>query len=55
MTTVGAEAPDVLVIFGITGDLARQMTFGALYRLEAADHGMPRSSGWQVTPGHTIN
>ena len=27
---------DVLVIFGITGDLARKMTFGALYRLEAA-------------------
>ncbi len=25
---------DVLVIFGITGDLARKMTFGALYRLE---------------------
>jgi glucose-6-phosphate 1-dehydrogenase len=28
-------ACDVLVIFGITGDLARKMTFGALYRLEA--------------------
>lgn len=27
--------PDALVIFGITGDLARQMTFRALYRLEA--------------------
>ena len=26
---------DVLVIFGITGDLARVMTFQALYRLEA--------------------
>ncbi|MFN8160785.1 MAG: glucose-6-phosphate dehydrogenase [Solirubrobacterales bacterium] len=26
---------DVLVIFGITGDLARKMTFRALYRLEA--------------------
>ena len=25
---------DVLVIFGVTGDLARKMTFGALYRLE---------------------
>jgi glucose-6-phosphate 1-dehydrogenase len=25
---------DVLVIFGITGDLARAMTFHALYRLE---------------------
>ena len=31
-----AETPaDVLVIFGITGDLARKMTFRALYRLEA--------------------
>ncbi|MHB1446195.1 MAG: glucose-6-phosphate dehydrogenase [Acidimicrobiales bacterium] len=27
---------DALVIFGITGDLARKMTFRALYRLEAA-------------------
>jgi glucose-6-phosphate 1-dehydrogenase len=27
---------DVLVIFGVTGDLARKMTFRALYRLEAA-------------------
>ena len=26
---------DVLVIFGITGDLAKKMTFHALYRLEA--------------------
>ena len=25
---------DLLVIFGITGDLARRMTFPALYRLE---------------------
>ncbi|MGH3598028.1 MAG: glucose-6-phosphate dehydrogenase, partial [Mycobacterium sp.] len=25
---------DLLVIFGITGDLARKMTFRALYRLE---------------------
>ncbi|HMW46596.1 MAG TPA: glucose-6-phosphate dehydrogenase, partial [Solirubrobacterales bacterium] len=28
------EATDALVIFGITGDLARKMTFRALYRLE---------------------
>jgi glucose-6-phosphate 1-dehydrogenase len=27
--------PDVLVIFGITGNLAKVMTFQALYRLEA--------------------
>ena len=25
---------DILVIFGITGDLAKKMTFRALYRLE---------------------
>ena len=29
-----ADASDILVIFGITGDLARKMTFRALYRLE---------------------
>lgn len=27
-------ASDLMVIFGITGDLARKMTFRALYRLE---------------------
>ena len=31
-----ADAPDTLVIFGVTGDLARKMTFRALYRLEKA-------------------
>lgn len=30
----GSEVADLLVIFGITGDLARKMTFRALYRLE---------------------
>ncbi len=37
-TTTGATAPrpaDVLVVFGITGDLAKVMTFRSLYRLEA--------------------
>src|SRR3954453_7674441 len=29
------QAADVLTIFGITGDLAKKMTFPALYRLEA--------------------
>ncbi len=29
-----SQAADLLVIFGITGDLARKMTFRALYRLE---------------------
>jgi glucose-6-phosphate 1-dehydrogenase len=30
------QAADVLAIFGISGDLAKKMTFRALYRLEAA-------------------
>lgn len=32
--TKESEATDALVIFGITGDLAKKMTFRALYRLE---------------------
>ncbi len=32
--TEGTEPGDALVIFGITGDLARKMTFRSLYRLE---------------------
>ena len=31
----GAQRADVLVVFGITGDLARVMTFRSLYRLES--------------------
>jgi glucose-6-phosphate 1-dehydrogenase len=31
----GARPADVLVVFGITGDLAKVMTFNSLYRLEA--------------------
>jgi glucose-6-phosphate 1-dehydrogenase len=31
----GGRSSDLLVIFGITGDLARKMTFRALYRLES--------------------
>ncbi|BBX72417.1 hypothetical protein MSHI_03230 [Mycobacterium shinjukuense] len=34
----GGGASDLLVIFGISGDLARKMTFRALYRLER--HGL---------------
>jgi glucose-6-phosphate 1-dehydrogenase len=34
MTAPASGAADVLVIFGITGNLARKMTFRALYRLE---------------------
>ena len=34
MAVAGDSASDLLVIFGITGDLARKMTFQSLYRLE---------------------
>ena len=34
-TASGPRPGDVLVIFGITGDLAKVMTFNLLYRLEA--------------------
>ena len=37
MTDGGGSPSDLLVIFGITGDLARKMTFRALYRLESRD------------------
>jgi len=33
----GDSSSDLLVIFGITGDLARKMTYRALYRLESRD------------------
>jgi glucose-6-phosphate 1-dehydrogenase len=39
-----AEA-GALVIFGITGDLAKKMTFRALYRLEATHHMAPKVIG----------
>ena len=32
--SAGAEPADVFVVFGITGDLAKVMTFRSLYRLE---------------------
>lgn len=35
MSETTPQPADVLVVFGITGDLARKMTFRALYRLEA--------------------
>ena len=34
MAEAGDSVSDLLVIFGITGDLAHKMTFQALYRLE---------------------
>jgi glucose-6-phosphate 1-dehydrogenase len=36
MSEATTQAADALVIFGITGDLARKMTFPSLYRLEVA-------------------
>jgi glucose-6-phosphate 1-dehydrogenase len=36
MSETTTQAADALVIFGITGDLARKMTFRSLYRLEVA-------------------
>jgi glucose-6-phosphate 1-dehydrogenase len=36
MRETTTQAADALVIYGITGDLARKMTFRALYRLEVA-------------------
>jgi glucose-6-phosphate 1-dehydrogenase len=47
-----ADSADVLVIFGVTGDLARKMTFKALYRLERRGRldcpivGVARRSDW---------
>src|ERR1700722_16353135 len=38
MSETTVHDADALVIFGITGDLARKMTFGSLYRLELAGH-----------------
>ena len=32
----GTQPADVFVVFGITGDLAKVMTFHSLYRLEPA-------------------
>jgi glucose-6-phosphate 1-dehydrogenase len=36
MTDTTSQVADALVIFGVTGDLARKMTFRSLYRLELA-------------------
>ena len=56
--TVAPEASDALVIFGITGDLARKMTSRALYRLEKRGKldcpiiGVGRRSDWGLTAVH---
>ena len=44
-------AADVLVVFGITGDLAKVMTFRSLYRLERAACSTARSSASPSTTG----
>jgi glucose-6-phosphate 1-dehydrogenase len=52
LRSVSEKQADVLVIFGITGDLAKKMTFRALYRLEARDRlkcpivGVGRRKDW---------
>jgi glucose-6-phosphate 1-dehydrogenase len=48
-TTGGAQPADVLVVFGITGDLAKQMTFRSLYRLECRGLPTARSSASRST------
>ena len=45
------KAADVLVVFGITGDLAKVMTFRSLYRLEARGLLTARSSASPSTTG----
>ena len=49
MSENAAQAADVLVIFGITGDLAHKMTFRSLYRLEVAG----RLARLAVDPEHS--
>ena len=41
----GQQQADVFVIFGITGDLAKVMTFRSLYRLESEATPMPDRRG----------
>ena len=48
-----AQPADVLVIFGITGDLARVMTFRSLYRLESAGSSSAESSASRSTTGRS--
>jgi glucose-6-phosphate 1-dehydrogenase len=46
--TNGHEPADVLVVFGITGDLAKVMTFHSLYRLEFAEQGGEGPTPYEV-------
>lgn len=45
MNSLVSAPADVLVIFGITGDLAKKMTFRSLYRLERRRTALPATSG----------
>ena len=47
LADAGDSASDLLVIFGITGDLARKMTFQALYRLERRSAALSGPGGGQ--------
>jgi glucose-6-phosphate 1-dehydrogenase len=49
------QAADVLVVFGITGDLAKVMTFRSLYRLESAACSIARSSASRSTTGRSTS
>ena len=51
----GQKPCDVLVVFGITGDLARVMTFHSLYRLERAGSSTARSSASRSTTGRSTS
>ena len=48
-----AQVADVFVIFGITGDLAKVMTFHSLYRLEQRGLLTARSSAWRSATGRS--
>jgi len=51
MNAPASTIADVLVIFGITGDLARKMTFRSLYRLERRGLLDCPIVGWRATNG----
>ena len=54
-TDADPQPADVLVIFGITGDLAKVMTFHSLYRLEQRGSSTARSSASRSTTGRSTS
>ena len=48
-----SDTADMLIVFGITGDLAKVMTFRSLYRLERWGLSTARSSESQSTTGRS--